>query len=167
MEIGLSLGSNLGDRLANLRDARQHIAAVTGLRVLACSPVYETEPVDVPAAFADKPFLNAVIIIDCSVAIRALYRKLAAIESDMGRRRGPERNAPRPIDIDILYTGQERVEEPDIKIPHPRWAERRFVVQPLADVSPDLKLPGESRMVKEVLAALPACPAVAVFASDW
>jgi 2-amino-4-hydroxy-6-hydroxymethyldihydropteridine diphosphokinase len=167
MEVGLSLGSNLGDRLANLRAARQHIGAVAGLRVLACSPIYETEPVDVPAAFADQPFLNAVIIVTCSLNVRVLHKELAAIEAELGRRRGPERNAPRPIDIDILYAGQERVEEPDLKIPHPRWAERRFVVQLLSDVRPDLTLPGEPRRVKEVLAALPARPVVAVFARDW
>jgi len=167
MEVGLSLGSNLGDRLANLQDARQRVVAVTGLRLLASSPVYETEPVDVPAQFADKSFLNAVIIVDCAIDIRTLHKELAAVESDMGRRRGPERNAPRPIDIDILYAGQECVEEADLRIPHPRWAARRFVVQPLADVRPDLRLPDEPRTVREVLAALPARPAVVVFARHW
>ena len=167
MEVGISLGSNLGDRLANLRNARQRVAAIAGVRVLASSPIYETDPVDVPAQFADEPFLNAVIIVNCSVDVRTLHKELAAIESDMGRRRGPERNAPRPIDIDILYAGTERLKSASLTIPHPRWAERRFVVQPLAAVRPDLKLPGESCTVQQVLAALPERPAAVILTRDW
>ena len=166
MEIGLSLGSNLGDRLANLREAAMRIAALAGVKLIASSPVYETEPVDVPAEFSDKPFLNAVAIVSSDLPIEELYGKLRTIEDDMGRRRGIERNAPRPLDVDIIYAGTARVKTDKLIVPHPRWAERRFVAQPLADLRPDLTLPGESRTVKEVLAALPARPAVRLLVSE-
>lgn len=167
VEVGLSLGSNLGDRLANLQNARERVAAIPGVKLLASSAVYETEPVDVPAEFADKPFLNAVIIVSCALDIRVLHKKLTAIEADMGRQRGPERNAPRPIDIDILYAGQECIADAGLAIPHPRWTKRRFVVEPLSDVRPDLKLPGEPQTVRDVLAAFPHESACDVCARNW
>jgi 2-amino-4-hydroxy-6-hydroxymethyldihydropteridine diphosphokinase len=167
MEVGLSLGSNLGDRLANLQEARRRLADTHGLVVTASSPVYETEPVDVPARFSDKPFLNAILVVDSSLDVRQVHTRARSIEAGMGRRREKERNSPRPIDIDIIYAGQERIRTDELVVPHPRWAERRFVARPLADVRPGLKLPGESRDVKEVLAALPARPVVRIFVSDW
>jgi 2-amino-4-hydroxy-6-hydroxymethyldihydropteridine diphosphokinase len=167
MEIGLSLGSNLGDRLSNLREARNRIAGIPGIGLVASSSVYETEPVDVPPAFADKSFLNAVIVIAYDFDVQTLHSRLVGIESDMGRQRGRERNAPRVIDVDILYAGQSRFEDARLVIPHPRWAERRFVVQPLAEIRPSLRLPGEARTVKDVLATLPAVPAAVCFVRDW
>lgn len=166
MEVGLSLGSNLGDRLAHLREARKHVAAIPGVTITAASPVYETEPVEVPAEFSDQSFLNAVLIVDSALDIRQLHERLGAIETDMGRRRGNERNAPRPIDIDILYAGKKRMKTVKLTVPHPRWAERRFVVQPLADLRPDLSFPGEPRAVRDVLAALPARPAARLFSPE-
>ena len=167
MEVGLSLGSNLGDRLAMLREACRRIATLPGVRIKAISPAYETEPVDMQPAFASMLFLNAVAILDAESDLDALSGQLHAIESAMGRRRGADRNAPRPIDIDLLYAGETRRDSPELTLPHPRWAERRFVLQPLADVRPNLRLPGSQRTVRETLDALPASGAITRFAAQW
>ena len=168
MEIGLSLGSNLGDRLANLREARRRIAAIPGVAVVARSPVYETSPVGVPARFRGKPFLNAVLIVESALSVRALLRELRAVERAMGRaRRGACGNAPRRMDADIIYAGAMRIRAADLAVPHPRWARRRFVVRPLSDVRPDLKLPGRRKTVRALLAGLPASQTAAVFDLAW
>ncbi len=168
MEVGLSLGSNLGDRLANLRAARDAIAALDGVRLTAASPVYETEPVGVRPRYRELAYLNAVIVVVADQPIDALSERLHAIEDGLGRVRGSDRYAPRTIDIDVLYADAVRVARDDLTLPHPRWAARRFVVQPLADVRPALVLPGERRCVADLLAALPAAPAVRPHTgSDW
>jgi len=167
MEVGLSLGANLGDRLACLREARDRVAGLPGTRVLASSSVYETEPVDVSASHRDKTYLNAVIVVDTDLDPGDLAVRLRRMESAMGRVRTEDRNAPRPIDLDILYTGAMRIDGPDLTVPHSRWNERRFVVQPLADVRPALCLPGEPRTVREVLLALPDTPDVVLFEATW
>jgi 2-amino-4-hydroxy-6-hydroxymethyldihydropteridine diphosphokinase len=167
LEYGLSLGSNLGDRLANLRAARRGVRALPQTDLAAQSPVYETDPVDVADAWQALSFLNAVLIVRSALAPRDLNRGLHRIEAELGRVRGGDRNAPRPVDIDIIYAGSERSASDDLRLPHPRWAERRFVVQPLADVRPELVLPLEARTVRGVLLALPATPAVVAFAREW
>ena len=167
MEIGLSLGSNLGDRLQNLIEAKKRVAAVPGVALAAISPVYETEPVDVAAEFSHLAFLNAILIVESAVALRTLARRLRAIEDEMGRVRGPDRNSPRPIDIDVIFADGIRLSAGGLTIPHPRWAQRRFVAQPLADVRPDLKLPGESRTVREVAESLPPDGKVTRYAERW
>lgn len=167
MEFGISLGSNLGDRLAHLRAARAHVAALPGVRETACSPVYETEPVQVRPEHRDKPYLNAVIIVDAPLEPAALAESLHAIEAAMGRVRSADRNAPRPIDLDVLYAGTLTSAEPSLTLPHPRWAERRFVVQPLADVRPALCLPGRRETVAGLLLSLPPHPDVVLFSRSW
>ena len=167
MEIGLSLGSNLGDRLENLKQSRKSIFAVPGLSVVASSAVYETDPVDVSPEYAGMPFLNAVLVISTDVDTETLLDCFISIEKKMGRRRGNDRNSPRPIDIDIIYAGAIPVKTAKTEIPHPRWAQRRFVVQLLCDLRPDLRLPGESRTVREVLLALPPTPKVILFGEQW
>ena len=167
MEIGLSLGSNLEDRLANLSAAKDHIANLDGVTVVDQSPVYETAPVDVPTAFNDLLFLNAVIIIESDIHPHLLLRLFSSIEEQMGRKRRSQRNAPRAIDIDIIYAGQEVVADDTIILPHPRWAERAFVVTPLSDVRPDVRLPGTAGPVKEVLLALPDAEKLVPFVLSW
>ena len=167
MEIGLSLGSNLGDRLALLREAGRRIACLQGVRILARSPVYETDPIGARPEYASLRYLNAVLILEYSGDLEALAAALRALETAMGRQRSADRNAPRSLDVDILYAGELRRSDGVLDLPHPRWAERRFVLQPLADVRPHLKLPGARRTVAETLAALSAMGGVERFADAW
>lgn len=128
----LGLGSNLGDRWAALRGA---VAALPD--VVAVSPVYETDPVGGPPG--QPPYLNAVVELDTSLSPRALLDLAHRLEAAAGREREPggERNRPRTLDVDVLLVGDEVVDEPDLVVPHPRMGERRFVLQPLADLAPD------------------------------
>ncbi|MBA4386539.1 MAG: 2-amino-4-hydroxy-6-hydroxymethyldihydropteridine diphosphokinase [Verrucomicrobia bacterium] len=183
IEVGLSLGSNLGDRLANLRRARSAISKLAGTRIDAVSPVYETEPVGVPSKFKSLAFLNVVLVIHCPLGIDDFHALLRQIEEAIGRVESDTRNTPRVIDIDIIYafgladslphltwiceSAARQGNRYGLNIPHPRWAQRRFVVQPLADVRPDLKITGHRRTVAEVLHSLPAKPAVALFSKVW
>lgn len=167
MEIGLSLGSNLGDRLENLRRAAQRILALPGVRMIAAAPVYQTEPVGARSEYRHLTYLNTVLIVEASDSPDDFSRRVHEIETDLGRRRTADRNAPRVIDIDLLYAGDTRRADGVLDLPHPRWAERRFVVQPLADVRPTLRLPGCKRTVAEQLAHLPAMPGVEPFADPW
>lgn len=167
MEFGLSLGSNLDDRLDNLRQARGRIAAIPGVTVLCASPVYETSPVDVPVEFEGLPFLNAVLVIETGLAPPELLHELNWIESIMGRSRGDARNSPRIIDIDIIYAGDIACNSGGMSLPHPHWAQRKFVVRPLADLRPDLVLPGQAEPVSRLLSALPDDQKVVPYAAGW
>jgi 2-amino-4-hydroxy-6-hydroxymethyldihydropteridine diphosphokinase len=166
-ETALSLGSNLGDRLENLKTAKQHIASLPDIQAVAQSAVYETEPVNVPPEFSDAIFLNSVLIVNSSMAANDLFQRLRNIELGMGRTAIRTCNTPRIIDIDIIYSGSERVRTQDLVVPHPRWAERNFVVEPLHALRPDLLIPGEARTVREVFLALPATPKVLLFSEGW
>lgn len=167
IEYGISLGSNQGDRLALLRQARHRIESLPDTRLTAQSSVYETEPVEVPSRHTVERFLNAVLIVGSALEPEAMAVALHAIEAALGRRRSEERNAPRPIDLDMIYAGERRLATPSLVVPHPRWASRRFVVEPLAEVRPTLRLPGESRTVGEVLRALPPVPGVELYVRSW
>ena len=134
---------------------------------MAHSPVYETEPVGVKPEHQQLKFLNAVLIVESDRTPADLHRALADIENELGRVRNEDRFAPRAIDIDILFAGKDRYNEPRLKIPHPRWAERRFVVQPLADVRANLVLPGAEKTVKEILRVLPPEPVVRLHSREW
>lgn len=155
VEVGLSIGSNMGDRLAHLRNAVKAIAACSDIELLSVSPVYETEPVGVKPQYRDMPYLNAVVLISTTMPLAAISEAIHDIEKKCGRTRTDDRYAPRTIDIDILYAGETICKEEHLILPHPRWAERRFVLQPLADLQPDLHIPGSNRSVAEHLAALP------------
>lgn len=143
----IGMGTNLGDRTANLRTAVQEIAGFTHLQKV--SPLYETAPV----GFADQgPFLNAVVLVDTDFPPPRLLHELKAVEQRMGRTPGP-RNGPRLIDLDILLMGTlEHARQP--AVPHPRMHERAFVLRPLADLAPGLILPGRGRLA-DLLATLP------------
>jgi 2-amino-4-hydroxy-6-hydroxymethyldihydropteridine diphosphokinase len=144
--IYLGLGSNVGDREGNLR------AAIERLPVLRVSPVYETEPVD----YTDQRwFLNVVVEAETELSPRELLNATSRIEQELGRVRTVAKG-PRTIDIDILLFGDAVIDEPDLQIPHPRMAERRFVLAPLADLATDLRHPVTRRTVREMLAAAPA-----------
>ena len=164
---GIALGSNLGDRLSNLSRA---VAALTervpDLRLLAVAPVYETAPVDCPPG--SQAFLNTVIEVQTSLELRALHQVLQEVEVKLGRPAQHERNAPRPLDLDILYAGDQTLADERLTVPHPRLHLRRFVLQPLTDIRPDLQLPGQQAAVRELLAALVDDPAtVTLFRRNW
>ena len=156
IEVGISLGSNLGDRLRHLLDARARILALSQVAHIASAPVYETEPVGVPAEYASHSFLNTVVIIGTSLEVHRLFSRLQEVEATLGRIRSGIRNSPRVIDIDLLYYGSQLVRSGGLVVPHPRWAKRRFVLQPLADLRPNLVLPNHDRTVRDILASLPA-----------
>jgi 2-amino-4-hydroxy-6-hydroxymethyldihydropteridine diphosphokinase len=125
----LGIGSNLGDRLANLQGAVDGLAATPGIEVVAVSRVYETDPIG-----PDQPdYLNAAVAVDTTLSPRALLAVGQALEAAAGRVRDV-RWGPRTLDVDILWFGDEEVDEPDLQIPHPRWGERDFVLAPLCDL---------------------------------
>jgi len=155
MEAGISLGANEGKRLIQMRRAADEMGGLPGVRILERSSVYETLPVDVPTRYQALKFLNAVLILDWPKGPEELLEVCQALERAAGRVRTGERNAPRPLDLDIVYLDGLVLSGERLTLPHPRWAERRFVVEPLADVRPDLVLPGQRRTVREILASLP------------
>ncbi len=167
MEAAFSLGANLGDRLATLSEAKARILAEPGVTLAAASPAYETEPVGVKPEYQDLPYINAVLVVQGPYAAEAWMERIARIERGLGRERSEDRYAPRTIDIDLLYCGDELIDTGGVQVPHPRWAKRRFVVQPLADVRPERVLPGAGRTVREVLDNLPPGEHVDVIARDW
>jgi len=148
--IYLSLGSNIGRREAHLDAAIERLNA-PDLRVLRVSPTYETEPVD----YTSQPlFLNLVLEAETTLFPMQLLARVGRIERVLGRVRSVPKG-PRIIDIDVLLYGQSIIRTAKLEIPHPRMAERRFVLAPLADLSPDLRHPATHRTVKEMLDAAP------------
>jgi 2-amino-4-hydroxy-6-hydroxymethyldihydropteridine diphosphokinase len=148
--IYLSVGSNLGDRERNLRSAVERLDSPT-LHVLRVSPIYETEPVDL---LDQRWFLNLVLEGETNLFPMQLLSRTASIERDLGRVRTVPKG-PRTLDIDILLYGRAVVHTPKLEIPHPRMPERRFVLVPLADLSPDLRHPVLHRSVRELLDRAP------------
>lgn len=148
--VYLSLGSNLGDRAGNLREAVRRLGDLG--EVKAVSPLYETEPVEVEGG---QPwFLNCALIMQTELMPRQFLARILAIEKQMGRRRYAAK-APRIIDIDILVFSRAKIDLPELTIPHPGLEHRRFVLQPLADIAPNLRHPVSKRTIKEMLDALP------------
>ena len=148
--IYLSLGSNVGDREANLRAA---IAALedASVRVRRVSSLYETEPVD----FLEQPwFLNCAVEGETELKPRELLRALREIEAKMGSKKLTAKG-PRLIDMDILLYGEEKIDTPDLQVPHPRMHLRRFVLVPLTEIAPELRHPSWKRTVKQLLEETP------------
>ena len=145
----LSLGSNVGNRERMLGEALRLIEA-PGLHVARVSPIYETEPQD----FKNQPwFLNLVAEIQSTLFPMQLLTRVRKIERKLGRK-GTVDKGPRSIDIDILLYGESVIDSEDLVVPHPRMTERRFVLQPLADLAPDLRHPVLRRTVRELLAGV-------------
>ncbi len=145
-KVYLGLGSNLGDRDAMLRDALRALESPR-LRILRVSPVYETEPMDVPG---QHWFLNLVAEAETDLFPLQLLHRTARVEAQLGRRRLAPKG-PRSIDIDILLFGNAIVDTAALQIPHPRFRQRRFVLAPLADLAPELRDPLTRRTIRELL----------------
>jgi 2-amino-4-hydroxy-6-hydroxymethyldihydropteridine diphosphokinase len=145
----VGIGSNLGEREINLGRALELLSAEDGIEVSAVSEIRETEPV---GPVEQGPFLNGAARLETSLAPRELLERLLAVENRLGRVR-TERWGPRTIDLDLLLYGNERIDEPGLTVPHPRLHERRFVLEPLADLDPTLEIPAKGS-VSALLAEL-------------
>ena len=157
----LGLGSNLGDRLANLQAAVDALQAEPGLRVAASSRVWETTPVGGPP---QPDYLNAVVRVETDLSARDLLDVARRIESRLGRIR-KERWGARTIDVDVLLFDEEQIDEPDLVVPHPRMTERAFVLLPLLELEPDPMLPDGTRLKEvrvETDGVTPSAPPLAV-----
>jgi len=164
---GIALGSNLGDRLANLRAARDRLVRLSPESAsLLQAPVYQTVPLHCPDGSPD--FLNTVIELELAAAPLDLLRATQAIERQLGRPAGGPRHAPRVIDVDLLYLGTETMASAALVLPHPQLAQRRFVLQPLADIRPELVLPGHTANIAALLRQLVSAePPLELFEVVW
>lgn len=171
MRIGLAMGSNLGDRGQWLVRARDAVLAVAGPQTdFRQAPIYATAPVDCPPGSPD--FLNTALELELpDGGFIDFHRACQAIESEFGRPlpKDRHRNAPRPIDIDLLYLEHGTLATPDLLLPHPRMANRRFVLVPLARIAPDRIPGGHVHSIRELLALLPRDgePEPRVFLENW
>jgi len=158
--VYIALGSNVGDREHNLREALRFLGEA-GIRILKISSIYETEPVD----YLDQAwFFNAVLEAQTDLPALDLLNKLRAIESAMGSKK-PFANGPRLIDLDILLYGNDTIATPELQVPHPRMLQRRFVLVPLAEIAPSLHHPSWPAKASELLTALKDPSVVRLFAS--
>jgi len=166
MRTAVALGSNLGDRLENLRAARRAILDLSNVKPpILSSAIYETDPVDCEPE-ANK-FLNAVIEFDYDRDPPSLLEELIRIEKALGRKRDHPKNVSRTIDIDMLYYDQRIIEDERLQLPHPRMHLRKFVLQPLADIRPGLILPGQTQTVDELAAKVENSGEVVPFMDEW
>ncbi|MDP8237968.1 MAG: 2-amino-4-hydroxy-6-hydroxymethyldihydropteridine diphosphokinase [Candidatus Hatepunaea meridiana] len=160
----ISAGSNLGDRKEHLTIAIDKLSKTPDIEVVNVSSLYETEP----WGMKDQPdFLNCVIKIKTTSAPERLLIVLKAIEKSIGRKESNERWGQREIDLDIIIYGCEVIDSPELTIPHPRLAERCFVLEPLSDLCPDLVVPGLDLSVKHILKGCSDSRSVKLNNKDW
>ena len=157
----IGIGSNVGDRVENLRQALEHLDGIMSLERL--SATYETAPRYV---LDQPPFLNMAVGGDTPLEPLLLLEQLKKFEIDIGRVPTEERYGPRAIDLDILFYGSDVVNEPGLSIPHPLMAEREFVLRPLADIAPNFRHPVMGRSVAEILSLLEGEPEARMVSID-
>jgi 2-amino-4-hydroxy-6-hydroxymethyldihydropteridine diphosphokinase len=131
VRLAVSLGSNIEPRREYLDKALSCLSALPGTRFIAASEVVETEPVGVPEEYSNLKFLNRVAVFESNLSAAEFSRAMHEIEDALGRKRGPVRNVPRTIDIDLIDFGGLISDDPELTLPHPRWRERDFVREPL------------------------------------
>ena len=166
MRTAIALGSNVGDRLENLRAATRAILGLANVKApILSSAIYETEPVDCEPGAAK--FLNAAVEFEFAGDPAHLLEQLIQIEEVLGRKRDHPRNISRTIDIDLLYCGDRRINNERLQLPHPRLHLREFVLRPLADIRPELVLLGEEKTVSDLLAELEQSGDLVRFAENW
>jgi len=166
MRTAVALGSNIGDRLENLRAARTAILGLSNVKPpVVSSAVYETEPVGCEPG-AGK-FLNAVVEFEYDDDLARLLEQLIQIEETLGRKRDHPKNLSRTIDLDLLFGGDRRINDERLQLPHPRLHSRTFVLRPLADIRPDLVLPDQTKTVRELLANSEQSREVGLFVDYW
>jgi len=166
MRTAIALGSNLGDRLENLRAARQRTGDLADVQPpILSSAIYETEPIGCEPGATN--FLNAVVEFDYEGDPMHLLEHFVRIEESLGRKHDHPKNVSRTIDIDLLYCGDRQIDNEGLRLPHPRTHLRRFVLQPLADIRPDLILPKQTKSVAELLAELEQSDDVVRFRDHW
>lgn len=169
MACGIALGSNLGDRLENLtRGVILLLERLPAAKLLAVAPLYETAAVDCEPGTAS--FYNSFIEVECLYPPLKLRKLTAGIEEFLGRPKLRGHHEPRTLDLDLLYCGDQVLNTDELTLPHPRIAQRRFVLEPVAAVCPDLILPGQSQTIAQLLAALSLTepePLTRIHASGW
>ena len=166
MRTAVALGSNIGDRLENLRAARKGIFDLPNIKApILSSAVYQTEPIGCEPG-AGK-FLNAVVEFEYDRDLARLLEQLIEIEESLGRKRNHPQNISRIIDVDLLYCGEQRINDGRLKLPHPRLHLREFVLRPLADIRADLLLPGQEQTIRELLAEVEQSGGVVRYADTW
>jgi len=150
----VALGSNLGDPRQNVLEAMERLAAFSD-RPLLRSSLWQSVPVDCPPG--SPPFVNAVVglMLRTGETPESMLARLQAIEKEFGRRPKQVLNEPRPLDLDLIAFGGESRTTPELTLPHPRAHQRRFVLQPLSEIAPELVLPGQTKTVAELLRELP------------
>ncbi|MFZ2641595.1 MAG: 2-amino-4-hydroxy-6-hydroxymethyldihydropteridine diphosphokinase [Verrucomicrobiia bacterium] len=165
MKVGVSIGSNLGNRLKNVSLACDFLCELSSDQKAVAASIYETEPVD--CAPDTPPFLNTVVEIETDLSPLDLLDRLQQFEQSLGRPREHGHNAPRTIDLDLLYCGDTIMNGPRLTLPHPRMHERRFVLQPLVEIRPALVIPGLGKTTTQLLTALTESQPMKLAAKGW
>jgi 2-amino-4-hydroxy-6-hydroxymethyldihydropteridine diphosphokinase len=164
--FGIALGSNIGDCRVNLEHGVSLLLErLPEARITKGASLYETDPIDCTPG--SQSFWNSVIELEAPLTPQQLHSHLVAVEGLMGRPSERERNSPRPLDLDLLYAGDYQSDDPVLTVPHPRLHLRRFVLQPLAEIRPLLRLPGLAQSIEEALAALEDDPLSVRLVGRW
>lgn len=167
MEIGFSLGSNMNNRKRLLVQAKSLLLKAPRTRFADQSPIYETTPEGMRSEYAHMLYLNSILIVESDLPLDSWLSYIAKIEHDLGRIKMCERNSPHPIDIDIIYAGEQMIDSGGLEVSHPRWSGCRFVIKPLCDVRPSLVIPRTQKTIMEILHTLPSDEGMYMLTESW